>query len=120
MATHEVTNQVPPLSGHDVADDPALLSWVDSPELHALGRLAGSHEWQEHGRLANASPPVLHTHDRYGNRIDEVEFHPAWHELMNVAVSHGLHAYVDGEHLNRAAKFYAWSQVEATTDARFR
>ncbi|SER25666.1 putative acyl-CoA dehydrogenase [Lentzea xinjiangensis] len=113
MATHEVTNQVPPLSGHDVADDPALLTWVDNAELHELGRLAGSHEWQERGRLANAYPPVLHTHDRYGNRIDEVEFHPAWHELMNVAVSHGLHAYVDGEHLERAAKFYVWSQVEA-------
>ena len=113
MATHEVTNQVPPLSGHDVAADPALLSWVDNPELHELGRLAGSEEWQERGRLANTYPPVLRTHDRYGNRIDEVEFHPAWHDLMNVAVSHGLHAYVDGEHLDRAAKFYVWSQVEA-------
>ncbi|MDT7781936.1 MAG: putative acyl-CoA dehydrogenase, partial [Pseudonocardiales bacterium] len=113
MATHEVTNQVPPLSGHDVADDPALLSWVDDAELHELGRLAGSEEWQERGRLANTYPPVLRTHDRYGNRIDEVEFHPAWHDLMNVAVSHGLHAYVDGGHVERAAKFYTWSQVEA-------
>jgi putative acyl-CoA dehydrogenase len=113
MATHEVTNQVPPLTGHDVADDPALLGWVDDAELHELGRLAGSAEWQERGRLANAHPPVLHTHDRYGHRIDEVEFHPAWHELMDVAVTHGLHAYVDGGHLQRAAKFYVWSQVEA-------
>ncbi len=113
MATHEVTNQVPPLTGHDVAADPALLTWADNAGLHSLGKLAGSAEWQERGRLANTYPPVLHTHDRYGNRIDEVEFHPAWHDLMNVAVDHGLHAYVDGGHLERAARFYVWSQVEA-------
>ena len=113
MATHEVTNQVPPLMGHDVADDPALLSWVDNADLHELGKLAGSGEWQERGRLANSHPPVLHTHDRYGNRIDEVEFHPAWHDLMKVAISHGLHAYVDDQHVERAAKFYVWSQAEA-------
>ncbi|GLZ29961.1 acyl-CoA dehydrogenase [Lentzea sp. NBRC 105346] len=115
MATHAVTNQVPPLAGHDVSADPALLTWVDEPDLRALGKLAGTAEWQDKGRLANANPPVLHTHDRYGNRIDEVEFHPAWHELMDVAVTHGLHAapWREGDHLLRAAKFYVWSQVEA-------
>ncbi|WP_112268979.1 acyl-CoA dehydrogenase family protein [Lentzea terrae] len=113
MATHEVTNQVPPLSGHDVAADPALLTWVDNDDLHDLGRLAGRADLQELGRLANTYPPVLHTHDRYGNRIDEVEFHPAWHDLMQIAVTSGLHAYVDGAHLERAARFYVWSQVEA-------
>ncbi|EOD67586.1 acyl-CoA dehydrogenase family protein [Amycolatopsis vancoresmycina] len=124
-ATHEVTNQVPPLAGHDVADDPALLagleragaSWV-AGELHELGRLAGSEQVQEWGRLVNENEPVLRTHDRYGNRIDEVEFHPYWHELMTVAVSHGMHGTPwrdsrPGAHAARAAKFYVWSQAEA-------
>jgi putative acyl-CoA dehydrogenase len=61
---------------------------------------------------------VLRSHDRYGNRIDEVEFHPAWHALMETAVGHGLHAapWADerpGAHVARAAKFYVWSQAEA-------
>lgn len=123
--THEVTNQVPDLYGHDLADDPTVLAalrragadWAE-PELHTLGRLAGTAEAAEWGRLANENPPVLRTHDRYGNRIDEVEFHPAWHELMRTAVSHGLHAAPwrddrPGAHTARAAKFYLWGQVEA-------
>ncbi|TLW93267.1 DNA alkylation response protein [Saccharomonospora piscinae] len=123
--THEVTNQVPPLVGHDVADDPALLEglrregadWAET-ELRELGVLAGGERAQEWGRLANEHPPVLRTHDRVGQRIDEVEFHPHWHDLMAVAVSHGLHAAPwrqdrPGAHVARAAKFYVWSQVEA-------
>ena len=98
-ATHEVTNQVPPLTGHDVARRPGAArgpasgtgaGWA-AAEVHELGRLAGSEQAQEWGRLANENAPVLRTHDRYGNRIDEVEFHPHWHDLMTVAVSHGLH-----------------------------
>ncbi|MDQ7803423.1 acyl-CoA dehydrogenase family protein [Amycolatopsis sp. A133] len=124
-ATHEVTNQVPPLAGHDVADDPALLAgleragagWV-ADELHELGRRAGSEQAQEWGRLVNENEPVLRTHDRYGHRVDEVEFHPYWHELMGVAVAHGLHGTPwrdsrEGAHAARAAKFYVWGQVEA-------
>jgi putative acyl-CoA dehydrogenase len=109
--THEVLNQVPPLAGYDVADDPALIqalrreagppsagrrgqeslpAWES--ELHELGVRAGSADTQELARLANEYPPVLRTHDPRGHRIDEVEFHPAWHELMATAVSHGLHA----------------------------
>ena len=123
--THEVFNQPPPLTGHDVADDPVLLealaregaSWALS-SIRDLGRLAGSEQAQEWGRQANENPPRLHTHDRYGNRIDEVEFHPAWHSLMNVAVSHGLHAAPwlsarAGAHVARAAGFYVWSSAEA-------
>ncbi|GAA2103914.1 isovaleryl-CoA dehydrogenase [Actinomadura alba] len=118
--THEVINQVPPLVGHDLADDPALLEGLDresagwaADEVHELGRLAGTRQAQEQGRLANEHPPVLRTHDRYGNRIDEVEFHPAWHELMRTAVAHGLHAAPwaqrrEGAHVARAAKFYVW------------
>ena len=124
-ATHDVLNQVPLLAGHDVADDPALLEAADregaawaATGLHALGRLAGQAATQEQARLANEHPPVLRTHDRWGNRIDEVEFHPAWHALMGTAASHGLHAapWADerpGAHVARAAKFYVWSQAEA-------
>ena len=60
--------------------------------LVALGELAASPEAIAWGNAANASPPVLHTHDRYGNRIDTVEYHPAYHDLMRVAVGHGLHS----------------------------
>jgi putative acyl-CoA dehydrogenase len=124
-ATHEVRNQVPPLAGHDVAADPALLEAVEregagwaAGELHELGHLAGRADTQEQARLANEHPPVLRGHDRYGNRIDEVEFHPAWHALMETAAGHGLHAapWADqrpGTHVARAAKFYVWSQAEA-------
>jgi putative acyl-CoA dehydrogenase len=123
--THEVTNQVPPLTGHNVADDPALRDalvregggWA-LPEVDELGTLAGTEQAQEWGRLVNENPPLLRTHDRVGRRIDEVEFHPYWHELMRVAVTHGLHAAPwrqdrPGAHVARAAKFYVWSQVEA-------
>ena len=123
--THEVLNQVPPLAGYDVADDSALLdgtgregaSWA-AAELHELGRRAGSADVQDAARLANEYPPVLRGHDRFGNRIDDVEFHPAWHALMETAIGHGLHAapWADqrpGAHVARAAKFYVWSQAEA-------
>ena len=127
--THEVRNQVPPLAGHDVAADPALLEAVDREGagwavtgLHELGLLAGRAETAEQARLANEHPPVLRTHDRYGNRIDEVEFHPAWHALMGTAAGHGLHAapWADpraGAHVARAAKFYVWSQAEPVPGA---
>ena len=125
MPTHQVFNQPPVLAGYDVADDPVLLDAVARegapwalPSVHDLGRLAGSERAREWGRQANENPPRLHTHDRFGNRIDEVEFHPAWHELMNVAVSHGLHAApwlspLAGAHVARAAGFYVWSSAEA-------
>jgi putative acyl-CoA dehydrogenase len=122
--THQVLNQVPPLI-RDVADDPPLLEALRRegggspvPGLHELGVRAGSASTQELARLANEHPPVLRTHDRYGNRIDEVEFHPAWHELMITAVGQGLHAapWLDdspGAHVARAARFYVWTQAEA-------
>jgi putative acyl-CoA dehydrogenase len=125
--THTVTNQVPPLVGYDVfgADralreaverhtDPALLDDVRK-ELSVLGRATGSAQVQEWGAQANENPPKLHTHDRYGNRIDEVEFHPSWHRLLGHAVSSGLtHAWgrPDG-HLRRAAGFLVWTQAES-------
>ena len=123
--THEVVNQAPPLTGFSTADEPALLEalrregagWGE-PEVVELGALAGSAAVQEQARWAEEQPPRLRTHDRFGHRVDEVEFHPAWHQLMTVAVGHGLHAapWADerpGAHLVRAAKFYVWSQAEA-------
>ncbi|WP_034273993.1 acyl-CoA dehydrogenase family protein [Actinospica robiniae] len=122
--THEVLNQVPPLVGHDVADDPVLLEglaregadWY-ADDLHRVGVLAGSAEVQEWARLANEHEPVLRTHDRYGNRIDEVEFHPSYHALMDVAVREGLAGaawaeHKAGTHVARAAGFMAWSSAE--------
>ncbi len=125
MSTHTVTNQPPPLIHNAFTDDAALIDAVaafggqpDETSLVELGELAGSEKAREWGRLANEFTPVLRTHDRYGNRIDEVEFHPAWHELMTVAVSHGLHAAPwtaddKAAHVHRAAKFITWAEVEA-------
>jgi putative acyl-CoA dehydrogenase len=126
MATHEVLNQPPPLEDYDVADDPALLTalrregagWAED-EVRVLGRLAGSRDYLEHGRLANENPPRLRTHDGYGHRIDEVEFHPSWHALMAAAVGNGLHATPwifperRGAHVARAAKLYVWGATDA-------
>ncbi|GAB3211769.1 acyl-CoA dehydrogenase family protein [Marinactinospora thermotolerans] len=124
-ATHEVFNQPSPLEGHDVAAEPALLEGVRREgagwameELHELGRMAGGAAAQAWAEQANVNEPVLRTHDRYGHRVDEVDFHPAWHVLVDTAVTHGLHAapWADeraGAHVARAAKFYVWSQVEA-------
>jgi len=119
--THEVHNQVPPLVGHDTSADAALreglaregAGWA-LPEVAELGRLAGTAEAQQLGRLAERHRPVLHTHDRYGHRIDEVEYTPAYHELMRTAVAHGLHGapWSDdrpGAHVARAAKFMVWN-----------
>ncbi|WP_328536025.1 acyl-CoA dehydrogenase family protein [Streptomyces sp. NBC_00344] len=125
--THTVSNQPPPLVGHDVfTSDAVLTEAVDRhtareiaeevrEELGALGRSAGSGQVQEWGALANEHPPRLRTHDRYGHRIDEVEFHPAWHRLLGKAVSAGLTDAWGrpGGHLRRAAGFLVWSQVEA-------
>jgi putative acyl-CoA dehydrogenase len=126
-STHTVTNQPPPLVGYDVfAADRALAEAVDRhvaegageaarEELSGLGRAAGSAEAQEWGAQADGFPPRLRTHDRYGHRIDEVEFHPAWHRLLGRAVSAGLvNAWGrPGGHVRRAAGFLVWTQVEA-------
>jgi len=120
-ATHDVTNQVPLLVGHDTAQDAALLAAVEREgagwaldDIHTLGRLAGTAEAQDWGRIAEKHPPVLTTHDRVGNRIDEVDYIPAYHSLMETAVGHGLHAapWADerpGSHVARAAKFLVWN-----------
>ncbi|MET8271565.1 MULTISPECIES: acyl-CoA dehydrogenase family protein [unclassified Streptomyces] len=124
--THTVSNQVPPLVDYDVfAADRALTEAVErhlAPELLAgardelgeLGRSAGSAQVQQWGAQANEYPPKLRTHDRYGHRIDEVEFHPAWHRLLGHAVTAGLTDAWGrpGGHVRRAAGFLVWTQPE--------
>ena len=126
MPAHEVSNQPPPLVGYDAfTSDRALVdglrregaAWAEA-RTQEVGEVAGSAAWMEQGFDANRNPPVLRTHDRYGNRIDEVTFHPSWHALMGRATGWGLHAAPwraprDGAHVARAAQFYLWSQVES-------
>jgi putative acyl-CoA dehydrogenase len=123
---HAVTNQSPPLCGYDLyAADTALAQgvahhgagWADE-ELHEVGRRAGSAECMAWGVDANRNPPELQAFDPFGARLDEVRFHPAWHQLLSFAVEHGLHAspWADGRtgaHVARTAAFYLWSQVES-------
>jgi putative acyl-CoA dehydrogenase len=121
-------NQATPLVGHDVATaDHALMDAVRAfggahapgiaDALAPIGRLAGSAEAREHWHLANENEPVLRTTDRYGNRVDEVEFHPSWHWLMTQGVGFGLTAepwtsQSPVAHLQRAAGFFTWGQTE--------
>ncbi|MEZ5074303.1 MAG: acyl-CoA dehydrogenase family protein [Solirubrobacterales bacterium] len=125
-ATHAVVNQSEPLAGYNVfSADRALVEAVareggdfEVAMIREVGGIAGRPETIELGRLANEHPPELRSHDRFGNRIDEVEYHPAWHEVMAIHVSHGLHALPwrrpePGAHVARAAAFMCLSQAEA-------
>src|SRR5690606_13412942 len=125
--THEVFNQVPSLDGANLYRlDLPLQEWIRryhgdwvEERLNAYGALAGGPLMQA-GFLANENRPVFKTHDRYGNRVDLVEFHPAYHELMRTAVEHGLPSlpWVDpraGAHVARAGLTYLHSQAEAAT-----
>jgi putative acyl-CoA dehydrogenase len=125
-ATHEVFNQAPPLENYNVfSADRALVEAVEREGgdwaiegIERLGAICGRPDTIRLGAEANENPPRLRTHDRYGNRIDEVEFHPAWHELMQLGISHGLHASPwrdprPGAHVARGAAFTALAQVEA-------
>jgi putative acyl-CoA dehydrogenase len=123
--TNEVFNQPPPLRGYNMYLENRPLAeaarregadWAEE-KLVRLGEEASGDplEW---GRLANENPPQLKTHDRYGNRIDEVEFHPAWHWLMEMSVKHGTHAlpWIEprpGAHAARAALMLSGSAVES-------
>jgi putative acyl-CoA dehydrogenase len=124
--THDVFNQAPPLEGLDVFSSNLPLveaveregaGWVRE-RASALGRVVGGEPQQQWGRLANENKPVLRTHDRYGNRIDEVEFHPAWHQLMRMGIEHELHSlpWTSDEpyaHTARAALYMTAMQAEA-------
>ncbi|MEU6404821.1 acyl-CoA dehydrogenase family protein [Streptomyces sp. NPDC046985] len=126
-STHTVSNQAPPLVGYDVfSADRALSEAVERhvapgllgevrEELSVLGRAAGSAQVREWGEQADANPPVLRTHDRCGRRIDEVDFHPAWHRLLGKGVGAGLTSAWGrpAGHVRRAAAFLVWTQAEA-------
>ena len=122
--THEVTNQPPPLAPYDAAEDAALLDglrregagWAED-EVRRVGRLAGGAQAQEWAALADRHTPELRTHDRFGHRIDEVEFHPSWHDLLRVAVAEGLGGAVwaqsrPGAHVARTARTLVWWHTE--------
>ena len=129
--THEVSNQPPPLLDWDVADHPPLLEavaregagwYVD--DLRAIGRLAGGGPAQQWAADADANPPRLRTHDRFGRRVDEVDYHPAYHQLMATAIEAGLaggpwagdlatgDVRAGSAHVARAAGFYVWCHTE--------
>src|SRR5499427_461147 len=120
-----VLNQVPPLTSYNLfLSDSTLARAVhrDAAWAHEhvseLGRLLGTEQAQGWGFDANENPPVLHTHDRYGNRRDEVVFHPSWHELMRTSVEHRLHSLPwlekrKGAHVARAAMMMLTAQNEA-------
>ncbi|MGH2989096.1 MAG: acyl-CoA dehydrogenase family protein [Solirubrobacterales bacterium] len=124
--THEVFNQSTPLENYNVfGEDRALVEalrreggeWAEDRALQ-IGEVAGRARTLRWGAEANENTPVLRTHDRFGNRIDEVEFHPAWHELMRIGIGDGLHALPwrepqPGAHVARAAMFITLSQAEA-------
>lgn len=124
--THEVDNQPYALEDYNLfSSDLALQEAVrregaagSATELSAFGQLTGSAEVIKWGFQANKVKPELRTHDRYGRRVDEIEFHPAYHKLMETAIVHGIHSapWTDnrpGCNVYRAALFYLQSQVEA-------
>ncbi|GAA4282904.1 acyl-CoA dehydrogenase family protein [Brevibacterium daeguense] len=123
--THEVRNQSAPRRDVDeYALDRALQEAVgryapgaSAEELHRIGRLVGSAEFQRDARLANVHGPVLNTHDQWGNRVDEVEFHPAYHRIIADSLQAGTHSLAwtrpgPGANAERAARFMLFSQVE--------
>jgi putative acyl-CoA dehydrogenase len=126
FATHDVFNQPPPLVDYNLfATDRALVEGVAregalsaTDDLTRFGAALGRAETIEWGFQANRNPPALQTFDRYGNRRDAVEFHPAWHALMALAVGEGVHTGPwagpkPGAHVARAAQVYMQCQIEA-------
>jgi putative acyl-CoA dehydrogenase len=123
---YEVTNQPPPLEPYNLLQTDRVLreallrenaAWAE-PELTVLGKTLGEPETIRLGFAANTNPPLLHAFDRYGHRIDEVEFHPAWHTLLSMAVAAGLHSSPwakpgPGAHVARAAGTYMLGQIES-------
>jgi putative acyl-CoA dehydrogenase len=124
--THEVTNQVPDLHDYNLfTTDLALTegirreraAWHEA-DLTRFGTTLGNRDVLHLGELANRHPPELSTHDRFGNRIDSVEFHPSWHELLGMLRREGLHAMPwmqpkPGAHVARAAGYFLQSQIES-------
>jgi len=125
MSTHVVTNQAPPrINIDEFATNAPLVEAVNRydaawavPELHRVGQHVGTAQFQHDAELANRVEPVLHAFDRYGNRIDEVEYHPAYHRIIEAAIGFGAHtsAWAEpkpGANVARAATFMLFAQVE--------
>ncbi|MEV0984766.1 acyl-CoA dehydrogenase family protein [Brevibacterium sp. NPDC049920] len=123
--THTVLNQAAPRRDVDeFALDTALREAVaryapdaDTGELHRIGELVGSAGFQEDARLANVHGPQLHTHDRWGHRVDDIEFHPAYHRIIGESLRAGTHSLAwtqdgPGADAERAARFMLFSQIE--------
>ncbi len=123
--THEVFNQPEALVGYNLFDSNRGLRdalkfnapQLATAELSVLGASLGSAEMQTHARLANTHTPQLHSHDRFGRRVDQVEFHPSYHALMKLATSAGLHGtpWAGGStspHVLRAAGFMLFTELE--------
>ena len=124
-ATHEVMNQATPFTGHNAFTGDTLLTEIASREkigwadglLAEAGATVASPRVARLARDANRNLPELKSHDRFGHRIDEIEFHPAWHELMSLAIGHGTHALSwtakePGAHVARGMLSYLWNQGE--------
>ena len=125
-STHEVINQPCALENYNLYEHDKALAEAARREgaadreqdLARFGALAGAADTIDLGFRANNNKPVFNTHDRFGHRIDEVDFHPAYHQLMSLALENGLHSSPwthpgTGAHVTRAAKYYMHSQVEA-------
>ncbi|WP_338090891.1 acyl-CoA dehydrogenase family protein [Planosporangium thailandense] len=123
--THEVINQAPPrVDLNEYLINPALTEAVKrydaqwaADHLSEVGSLVGRADFQRDAELANTNPPVFSSHDRWGNRVDAVDFHPAYHRIIGAAVAHGAHTscWADprpGAHVARAATFMLFAQVE--------
>lgn len=126
-ATHEVHNQAAPATGFNAFSGDTVVTdaiareapWA-AERCAALGQVAGDEAVQELARQANRHLPELKTHDRFGNRVDWVDFHPAWHELMSLAWQHAVPnlswtAREKQPHYARAVLSYLWNQVEHGT-----
>ncbi|MEM6730515.1 MAG: isovaleryl-CoA dehydrogenase, partial [Myxococcota bacterium] len=121
--THVVDNQPPPLEDYNVFESDTPLQEAMQREgaewaidaARTLGATIGSREVIDHARLANLHPPVFHSHDRFGHRIDAIEFHPSWHALMRLGIESGLSALPwtrKHAHAGRAALYYLFNQGE--------
>ena len=122
----DTSNQPPPLEPYNLFTGDIVLreavareqaSWAQG-SLTALGATLGTPDTVKLGFDANKFTPQLKTLDRYGHRLDEVEFHPAWHELLTIALQAGLHSspWADpkpGAHVARAAGTYMLTQIES-------
>ncbi len=124
-ATHEVMNQATPLTGHNAFTGDRLLTEIAArekldwakPLLTEAGATVASAEVATLARDANRHLPELRSHDRFGHRVDQIAFHPAWHQLMALAVGQGTHALSwtaqqPGAHLARGLLSYLWNQGE--------